>query len=123
MIGSISQLSPDEVSLCQQWVRKVAKYVGVLPSSFVLDGVKKSCDLAVNGGGFADVYEGTYQKQKVAIKVIRVFLTGENRKRIHRVSTSFPNLYSLSSTVLRRSLMKLYFGNIWTIHPSSHFMA
>jgi hypothetical protein len=60
----------------------------------MLEGVQKIGDLAVSGGGFADVYEGTYKNQKIAIKVIRVFVTGENWKRVYEVS-SIHIFYSL----------------------------
>jgi hypothetical protein len=79
---------PGRFKLCQSWIRKVARQTGTLPTSFILQGVKKESENAVAGGGFADVYVGTYASQKVALKVLRVFVK-DNRRRIIKVRLVF----------------------------------
>lgn len=74
----------EEVSICQRWVRKIAKRVGVLPISFELDGVYKTNENAVSGGGFADIYLGRHLERTVAIKVIRTSTTTEETERVHK---------------------------------------
>jgi hypothetical protein len=82
-----------ELRTCQTWVRKVAKYVPPVP--LVLSGVKQIGEHAVGRGGFADTYQGTYKNREVAIKVIRTFITEEDRKRVQKVLSS-----PLSSAVI-----------------------
>jgi hypothetical protein len=96
--------------MCQSWIRKITRQTGVLPNSFVLRGVTKSTEHPVSGGGFADIYQGSYKGREVALKVLRVFVTEENRKRIHRVSHN--DLHSTPNLFFRKSLMKHSFGNI-----------
>jgi hypothetical protein len=75
----------DTVLTCQSWIRKISRQTGVLPSSIILQGVKRSGTQPVSCGGFADIYRGWYLRQEVAMKVLRVFVTEENRKKIYRV--------------------------------------
>jgi hypothetical protein len=75
--------------MCHSLIRKVTRQTGVLPKSFVLHGVKKSSEHPVSGGGFADIFMGTHAGREVALKVLRVFMTEENRKKIHRVRGTF----------------------------------
>ena len=45
---------------------------GALPASFLLRGVEKTGDDPFAGGGFADIYVGSYLGETVALKVLRV---------------------------------------------------
>jgi hypothetical protein len=51
--------------------------------------VKKESENAVAGGGFADVYIGMYAGRRVALKVLRVFVKENNRRRIIKVCFMF----------------------------------
>ena len=53
----------------------------VLPSSFFLHGVEPISQIAIAGGGFADIYKGKYLGREVALKVIRAFRGGEGGER------------------------------------------
>jgi hypothetical protein len=75
----------SDLQTYQGWIRKIARETGVLPSTFVLKGVARKSKYAVSGGGFADIYVGKHGGRDVALKVLRVFLTPENRKRVFRV--------------------------------------
>jgi hypothetical protein len=75
----------DDVMMCRSWIRKIARQTGVFPSSFVLQGVRKSIEHPVSAGGFADLYLGWYSGQEVALKVLRVFVTEENWKKKNQV--------------------------------------
>src|ERR1700749_1447087 len=85
----------EERSMYQRWFRKVAKYVGVLPTSFVLDGVKHISTFPVNGGWLADIYQGLYKKRKVAIKIIHTPIIAKNRRKVQKVLSSFPSNYRM----------------------------
>ena len=52
------------------------------------EGLEKTKDRATRGGGFADVWEGTYDGSKVAIKVLRVFET-DDFDRVRKVRLTF----------------------------------
>ncbi len=69
---------------------KVSAASGLLPMSLVLDGVESSHQEYLGGGGFADIYSGTYKGEKVALKRLRVFLSSEEsqKRKILRVRTS-----------------------------------
>jgi hypothetical protein len=69
----------------QSWIRKIARETGALPPTFVLKGVTRTSNYAVSGGGFSDIYVGVHRGRVVALKVLRVFMTTENRKRVFRV--------------------------------------
>jgi hypothetical protein len=58
-------------SLCRRWARKVACKTEVLPSKLFIDGVEKEGDMPAESGGFADIYCGTMNGSKVALKVLR----------------------------------------------------
>lgn len=82
--GTISEV----ILTSRSWIRKIVRQTGVLPPSFVLTGVVQVSEHPVSGGGFADIFTGKLEMQKVALKVLRVFVTEENRKKIHRVCPS-----------------------------------
>jgi hypothetical protein len=47
---------------------------GRFPASHIIsDGLNKVGELPARGGGFSDVWEGSYRCQKVAIKVPRLY--------------------------------------------------
>jgi hypothetical protein len=56
--------------------------------------VKKTGEHPVSGGGFADIYMGLFEGRTVALKVLRVFVTDENARKIHRVGILFPSFIS-----------------------------
>ena len=51
-------------------------------------GLVKTKDHATQGGGFADVWEGTYNGSQVAIKVLRVYET-DDFDRVRKVCLPF----------------------------------
>lgn len=79
-------ITADEVSCCLSWIRKLARTFDMLPRSLTLHGVKKAEDHPCGGGGYADIYKGTYDGKLVALKVIRATVTESFRRRIHKVS-------------------------------------
>jgi hypothetical protein len=87
-VSGTGETFPVDSRLCQSWIRKIARQTGSLPSSFILQDVKKESEHAVAGGGFADVYIGVYSGQKVALKVLRVFVKA-NQRRIIKVRSVF----------------------------------
>ncbi|KAE9396549.1 hypothetical protein BT96DRAFT_777902, partial [Gymnopus androsaceus JB14] len=53
---------------------------GVLPPSMFLKGLVRESSTAVAGGGFADIWTGRLNKQRVCIKVLRFFQQGSDRE-------------------------------------------
>lgn len=78
--------SPDEISYCHSWLRKLARKFDILPKSFILHGVKKTENYPCRSGGGADVYKGSYNGSPVALKLIRFIKTESFTRRIHKVS-------------------------------------
>ena len=63
---------------------------GQVPTSYILStGLKKEEVDACAAGGFADVYRGSYNELKVALKVVRV-AGRKNIKRAHKVCSLSP---------------------------------
>jgi hypothetical protein len=54
-------------------------------SSLFLSGVAVSKGNASNGGGFADIFRGTYGSMSVAIKKLRVADEGQLLPEVHQV--------------------------------------
>lgn len=46
---------------------------GVIPNGMSLTGVRRQGEHPVGGGGSADVFEGRYGDEVVALKVLRIF--------------------------------------------------
>ncbi|KDQ49915.1 hypothetical protein JAAARDRAFT_613253 [Jaapia argillacea MUCL 33604] len=64
---------------CRRLLTNLAKQSGELPPSlFLCEGVDRPGKDPVHGGGFADIYKGTYGDQCIALKRIRMFI-GERR--------------------------------------------
>ncbi|KAJ3485618.1 hypothetical protein NLI96_g4827 [Meripilus lineatus] len=53
----------------------------IVPQALVLKGLVISDRDSIGGGGFADIYKGTYRQVPVALKRLRVFLTLEESRR------------------------------------------
>lgn len=54
---------------------------GIVPQALLLTGFVISNGYSIGGGGFADIYQGTYRQIPVALKRLRVFQTLEESKR------------------------------------------
>ena len=76
------EISQHNVNLCRNCVRKIARQPGTLPASFLLKGVTKASEHAVEGGGFADVYMGEYGGKAVALKALRIYNKQDQKKVI-----------------------------------------
>jgi hypothetical protein len=102
----------------QSWIRKIARETEALPSTLVLKGVAKMSENAVSGGGFADIYVGRHGEREVALNVLRVFLTPENRKRVFRVRCFGYLKLDRPEWVYfdRKWLRKRCSGSTWNIH-------
>lgn len=59
-----------------------------LPRSLFLHGVELVDEFAINGGGYADIFQARYQGQLVALKRLRSFedtVLGEKSKAVSSV--------------------------------------
>ncbi|KAJ3570019.1 hypothetical protein NP233_g4676 [Leucocoprinus birnbaumii] len=59
---------------------KLAKSACVFPQCYELKGVELESTKPQDGGGFADIYKGTYEQQSICLKVVRVFRRQDNSK-------------------------------------------
>jgi len=79
-IISATAPSPADKVVYHSWIRKIVRHTGALPSSFFLEEVMRSSDHPVAGGGFADIYIGSYGGIRVALKVLRIYGTQNQRR-------------------------------------------
>jgi hypothetical protein len=59
-----------------------------LPPTLFLSGVRWVSKDAVDAGGYADIFRGTYQGKEVALKRLRVFRADNERIVMNRVSVT-----------------------------------
>ena len=61
----------------------------MLPSSYMITtGLAKIGDVPAARGGFADIWDGTYQRGRVAIKALRIY-RADDRDTLERVNQKF----------------------------------
>ncbi|TFK43201.1 kinase-like domain-containing protein [Crucibulum laeve] len=70
--------------IAQRLVMKLCEKANTLPSSLVIEGVELRERDAIYGGGFADIYRGSYQGKDVALKRMRIFQRGQDRQKMHK---------------------------------------
>ena len=68
-------------------VVKLSENCGILPASINITGVIHRGKVPVSGGGFADVYQATYEGKLVALKCLRDFQMSQQRQETYRVGT------------------------------------
>jgi hypothetical protein len=66
-------------------MHKITRHTGTLPNGFVLWSVKADSAYPVTGGGVADIYTGTHNGKKVAIKVLRLLVMDEEPNKVKQV--------------------------------------
>jgi len=79
---------PDSTTLSLRASRlliRLSEKSGILPRSVRIRGVALNGQHPLCGGGFADIYRGSYQGKHVAVKRLRVFPQSFDYKKIHRV--------------------------------------
>lgn len=65
----------------ERLLRKLIDKSCQLPSSLLIEGVKREGKNPHSGGGFADVWTGRLNEHKVALKALRIFGMDEEMKR------------------------------------------
>jgi hypothetical protein len=89
-LESNTQLIPRQREKYSAVLRKLCGHAAILPTSHTLtDGLKKSGEIPKAGGGFAEVWQGTYKGHTVAIKALRMYDTDELLK-VKKVSLAVP---------------------------------
>ncbi|KAL0060222.1 MAP kinase kinase kinase [Marasmius tenuissimus] len=66
---------------CMKCLKFLVKKFQTLPSSLFLHNIKLDGTHPLTGGGFADIYRGTFSGQQVCLKVLRVHTAESARKR------------------------------------------
>ncbi len=74
-------MTRDTRDVLRRLVLKLCFDSNVVPQSLVLRGLVYSEKGSFSGGGFADIYRGTYRQIPVALKRLRVFQIIEESKR------------------------------------------
>ncbi|KAL0566975.1 hypothetical protein V5O48_015023 [Marasmius crinis-equi] len=66
---------------CAKCLRNLVNKHHVLPSSLFVNEVVKEGAFPLGGGGFSDIWKGSYGERSVCLKVLRVHIQGDQRKR------------------------------------------
>ena len=67
-------------------VRQLCGWTGLLPTSHIIpEGLIRTTEDPVTGGGFSDVWEGIYDDKRVAIKALRLY-KGDDIRTVSKVS-------------------------------------
>ena len=67
---------------CHRVMQRLAQSSGQLPISLFVEDVRLTDPAPVMGGGFADVYIGSYGNQKVALKALRIYIGSDKVEEI-----------------------------------------
>ncbi|THU80549.1 kinase-like protein [Dendrothele bispora CBS 962.96] len=67
--------------MCMKQLRRLSKKFQVLPPSLILEDIATMDSRATTGGGFADIWRGTFNGQMVCLKVLRIFLRSDGATR------------------------------------------
>ncbi|KAK7036564.1 hypothetical protein VNI00_011497 [Paramarasmius palmivorus] len=92
--------------VCLRALRALVKRHSILPASLFVDNITREGGYALRGGGFSDIWKGFCGDQPVCLKVLRIHLEADERKRAKTLAafcrealvwTQFdhPNLLSL----------------------------
>ncbi|KAG2003007.1 TKL/TKL-ccin protein kinase [Coprinopsis cinerea AmutBmut pab1-1] len=64
---------PADKGMLLKLLLRLSKHSGSYPPCLALKGIKREDDYPVTSGHFGEVWRGRYQKQKVCLKVVRVY--------------------------------------------------
>ncbi|KAG6832125.1 hypothetical protein H0H93_013566, partial [Arthromyces matolae] len=103
--------------------QRISAASGLYPTCYALKNV---VDIShqVNGGGYGDIFEGTFQGRKVCIKAVRVFRSDEQKKILKQFSKeailwgqlSHPNVLQIFGLFHSESLDRLCLVSPWMQH-------
>ncbi|KAK7036561.1 hypothetical protein VNI00_011494 [Paramarasmius palmivorus] len=90
---------------CLRALRALVKKHNILPSSLFLDNITREGGHALLGGGFSDIWKGFYGDQPVCLKVLRIHLEADERKRaktlaIYEIASGMAYLHSLRPIIV-----------------------
>ena len=77
-------MNPGLENRCFRVLRKVSASCGVLPRSYRLEGVTLDDIIPYASGGFADIWKGQWDGNRVCVKAFRT-QAGANLEKIKRV--------------------------------------
>ncbi|KAJ3482581.1 hypothetical protein NLI96_g6880 [Meripilus lineatus] len=80
--SGIIGLSNEKMQCVVDVIHELCFASGIVPQALILKGFVISNVDSIGGGGFADIYQGTYRQVPVALKRLRVFQTLEESKRL-----------------------------------------
>lgn len=79
-------LDTETIRKTHNLIYRLSKACGIFPASLMVEDVANVEPTAVNGGGYADIFRGSYQRKPVALKRLRIFLKGHDRHEAHKVT-------------------------------------
>ncbi|KAL4257574.1 Protein kinase domain-containing protein [Pleurotus pulmonarius] len=77
-------LETETIRKTYNLIYRLSKACGIFPSSLMVEDVVNVETSAKRGGGYADVFRGSYQGKQVALKCLRIFLKGHDRHEAHK---------------------------------------
>lgn len=85
-----------------RFLNRLVEKTGVIPDCMALTGIRRQGEYPVGGGGFADVWQGLFESEVVALKVLRIFQRTshrslENTSRVSILHKKFPAISHLTS--------------------------
>ncbi|PBK92827.1 kinase-like protein [Armillaria gallica] len=76
---------PDEYrTVCMKCLQTLSKARNIVPSSFSCRDVIREGENPIWGGGFSDIWKGRLHNTQVCLKVLRIFISGEDRAKVIR---------------------------------------
>lgn len=94
-------LETETIRKTYNLIYRLSKACGIFPSSLMVEDVVNVETSAKKGGGYADVFRGSYQGKQVALKCLRIFLKGHDRHEAHKVAALvYQNIHPKLMSVL-----------------------
>lgn len=85
-----------------RFLNRLVEKTGVIPDCMALTGIRRQGEYPVGGGGFADVWQGLFGSEVVALKVLRIFQRTshrslENTSRVSELPKKTPAISYLTT--------------------------
>ncbi|KAF5338827.1 hypothetical protein D9758_012084 [Tetrapyrgos nigripes] len=98
-----------------QGMKLLNKLHGALPPSIVVHDVTREGTHPITGGGFADIWKGRRNGQPVCLKVLRIFTSSSDRKKLFK---DLSNEVLIWKQLHHRHILPLYGVNMELFQPS-----
>jgi hypothetical protein len=100
---------------------RLCKGCDVLPMSLFITGIRRIDTEATYGGGYSDIYKASLRHQIVALKRLRIFLTDQERHKVHMVHSLLSALKYRAHIYTRYLAVLSGSSDLETIEARKHF--